>query len=465
MGSPLPLVGDRGNLSVLKEALLREGWGLAFGTDGVRGVANESLMPEDALRLGLAAARFFGGPILIGRDTRLSGRMLSAALASGAASGGAGVVDVGVLPTPGIAALAREHGAAAAVVVSASHNPYPDNGVKFFSSEGRKLPYSAERKLERLVGEPYTTRPTGGEIGTVSRLDRPTERYAELVLERLKPRAGGVKVLLDCAHGAAYEVAPLALRELGVELTVVGDEPSGININEGVGSTHVKKLDAAGHDVAFAFDGDADRVLAVDEKGNVVDGDGIVAILARDLKGRGALKGGVVATIMSNLGFFKAMEGLGIDYEVTPVGDRHVAETMARMGASLGGEQSGHVVLSEHATTGDGLVTVFAILDVMARSGKSLSELAEVMEHYPQALISVPVEDRVVANSGTVKEAVVKAEERLGREGRILLRPSGTESVVRVMVEHEEEAVCREVCEEVASVVASGSCSGSEMRT
>ena len=285
-----------------------------------------------------------------------------------------------------------------------------------------------------------------------------------MVLERLKPRAGGVKVLLDCAHGAAYEVAPLALRELGVELTVVGDEPSGININEGVGSTHVEKLDAAGHDVAFAFDGDADRVLAVDEKGNVVDGDGIVAILAREFEGRGALKGGVVVTVMSNLGFFKAMEGLGIDYEVTPVGDRHVAEAMARLGATLGGEQSGHVVLSEHATTGDGLVTAFAILDVMARSGKSLSELAEVMDHYPQALISVPVEDRAVASSGTVKEAVVKAEERLGREGRILLRPSGTESVVRVMVEHEDEAVCREVCEEVASVVASGSWSGSEVR-
>ena len=444
---------------------MREGRVIAFGTDGVRGVANETLMPEDALRLGLAAARLFGGPILVGRDTRLSGRMLSAALASGAASGGTEVVDVGVLPTPGIAALAREHGAAAAVVVSASHNPYPDNGIKFFSGEGRKLPSPVERELERLAGEAYPARPTGNEIGAMSRLDRPPERYAESILRRLRPRVEGVKVLLDCAHGAAYEVAPLVFGELGVELTVVGDEPSGININEGVGSTHVKKLDAAGHDVAFAFDGDADRVLAVDEKGNVVDGDGIVAILARDLKGRGALKGGVVVTVMSNLGFFKAMEGLGIDYEVTPVGDRHVAETMARLGATLGGEQSGHVVLSEHATTGDGLVTVFAILDVMARSGKSLSELAEVMEHYPQALISVPVEDRVVASSGTVKEAVVKAEERLGSEGRILLRPSGTESVVRVMVEHEEEAVCREVCEEVASVVASGSWSGSEVRT
>ena len=443
---------------------MREGRRIAFGTDGVRGVANETLMPEDALRLGLVAARLFGGPIVVGRDTRLSGRMLSAALASGVASGGTEVVDVGVLPTPGIAALAREHGAAAAVVVSASHNPYPDNGIKFFSGEGRKLPSSAERELERLVGEPYTARPTGNGIGAMSRLDRPPERYAESVLGRLRPRVEGLKVLLDCAHGAAYEVAPLAFERLGVDLTVVGDEPTGTNINEGVGSTHVEKLDAAGQDVAFAFDGDADRVLAVDEKGRVVDGDRIVAILARDLEERGALRGGVVVTVMSNLGFFKAMEGLEIDYEVTPVGDRHVAETMVRLRAALGGEQSGHVILSEHATTGDGLVTALAILDVMARSGKPLSELAEVMDHYPQALINVPVEDRAVASSGTVKEAVVKAEERLGGEGRILLRPSGTEPLVRVMVEHEDEMVCREVCEEVASVVASGSRSGSEVR-
>jgi phosphoglucosamine mutase len=443
---------------------LREGRGIAFGTDGVRGIANEGLMPEDALRLGLAAARLFGGPILIGRDTRLSGGMLSSSLASGAASGGAGVVDVGVLPTPGIAALAREHGAAAAVVVSASHNPYPDNGIKFFSGEGRKLPSSVERELQRLAGEPYPARPTGDAIGTISRLDRPAERYAESVLGRLRPRVPGVKVLLDCAHGAAYKVVPMAFGELGVELTIVGDEPTGTNINEGVGSMHVEKLDTAGHEVAFAFDGDADRVLAVDEKGRVVEGDRIVAILARDLEERGALKGGVVVTVMSNLGFFKAMEGLGINYEVTPVGDRHVAETMARLGVTLGGEQSGHVIFSEYATTGDGLVTALAVLDVMARSGKPLSELAEVMDRYPQVLINVPVEDRAVANSGTVKEAVMKAEDRLGEEGRILLRPSGTEPLVRVMVEHEDASVCREVCEEVASVVASRSRRGSGAR-
>lgn len=445
----------------VKEVVLGERRKIEFGTDGVRGIANEGLKPEDALSLGLAGALLFGGPILVGRDTRLSGRMLSTALAAGAASGGAEVVDVGVLPTPGVAALAKKHGAAAAIVVSASHNPYPDNGIKFFSGEGRKLPTATERDLERLAVEEGFARPVGDGIGKISRLNRPWERYAKSILERLRPRAEGVKVLLDCAHGAAYQAAPLAFEELGVELTVVGDEPTGTNINEGVGSTHVEKLDASGHDVAFAFDGDADRVLAVDERGRVVDGDRIIAILARDLKERSALAGGVVVTVMSNLGFFKAMEFMGIPYEVTPVGDRHVAEAMLRRGAALGGEQSGHVIVPEYATTGDGLVTALALLDVMVRSGKPLSELAEVMEVYPQTLINVPVAGSgsaaTVAGGKVVKEAVIKAECRLGEEGRILLRPSGTEPVVRVMVEHEDETVCREVCEEVAAVVSSSS--------
>lgn len=353
---------------------------IAFGTDGVRGIANEDLKPEDALSLGLAGARFFGGPILVGRDTRLSSRMLSTALAAGVASGGADVLDVGVLPTPGVAALAKERGAAAAVVVSASHNPYPDNGIKFFSGEGRKLPVATERELERLTGEENLARPVGGGVGLISRLDRPWERYVRSILELLRPRAEGAKVLLDCAHGAAYQAVPLAFEELGVELTVLGDEPTGTNINEGVGSMHVERLNATGYDVAFAFDGDADRVLAVDEKGSVVDGDRIIAILARDLEQRGVLLSGVVVTVMSNLGFFKAMDSLGIPYDVTPVGDRHVAEEMLRRGAALGGEQSGHVIVSEYATTGDGLVTALALLDVMARSGKPLSELAEVMD-------------------------------------------------------------------------------------
>ncbi|MDP8948204.1 MAG: phosphoglucosamine mutase, partial [Actinomycetota bacterium] len=264
--------------------------------------------------------------------------------------------------------------------------------------------------------------------------------------------------LLDCANGAAYRAAPLAFGELGVELSVVGDEPTGTNINEGRGSTHIEGLDASGQDVAFAFDGDADRLLAVDEKANVVDGDRIIAILARDLKERDALAGGVVVTVMSNLGFFKAMDSLGVHYEVTPVGDRYVAEAMVERGASLGGEQSGHVILSDYVMTGDGLVTALALLDVMARSGESLSELAGVMEVYPQKLINVTVADaasaKTVAASGTVERAVSEADGRLGEEGRILLRPSGTEPVVRVMVEHADRTVCEEVCEEVAAVVA-----------
>jgi phosphoglucosamine mutase len=446
----------------VKEVVLGERGRIEFGTDGVRGVANEGLKPEDALSLGLAGALHFGGPILIGRDTRISGRMLSTALAAGAASGGAEVVDAGVLPTPGVAALAKKHGAAAAIVVSASHNPYPDNGIKFFSGEGRKLPVATERELERLAAEEDLARPIGDGIGEMSRLDCPWEQYVGSILERLRPRAEGVKVLLDCAHGAAFQAAPLAFEELGVELVVVGDEPNGTNINEGVGSTHVERLDADGQDVAFAFDGDADRVLAVDEKGRVIDGDRIIAILSRDLKERSALSGGVVVTVMSNLGFFKAMESMGIPFEVTPVGDRHVAEAMLLRGVVLGGEQSGHVILSEYVTTGDGLVTALALLDVMARSGEPLSVLAEVMEAYPQTLINVPVaaSATTVAGGEVVKRAVVEAEARLGREGRILLRPSGTEPVVRVMVEHEDEMVCREVCEEVAAVVSSSSSEG-----
>ena len=432
---------------------------IAFGTDGVRGVANEGLKPEDALALGLAGARFFGGPLVMGRDTRLSSGMLSNALAAGGASGGARVLDLGVLPTPGVAALAGAFGASAAAVVSASHNPYADNGIKFLSGEGRKLPDAQERELQRLANEDAAPRPTGIGVGTVESIPDAAGLYVETILSRLRPRVEGIKVLLDCAHGAAYEAAPLAFGELGVELSLVGNEPTGTNINEGVGSTHVEELDARGHDVAFAFDGDADRVLAVDEEGRVVDGDKIVAILARDFLERAALTGGVVVTVMTNLGFFKAMEALGVPCEVTPVGDRHVAEAMLKRGATLGGEQSGHVIVSEYATTGDGLVTALALLDVMARSGKPLSELARVVEVYPQALINVPVEGLnsapVLAASEPVKEAVAKAQKRLDSEGRILLRPSGTEPVVRVMVEHEDEAVCREVCEEVAAVVAS----------
>ena len=427
---------------------------ITFGTDGVRGVANKGLLPEDALSLGLAVSRVFGGRILIGRDTRLSGEMLARALSAGAASGGANVVDLGILPTPGVAALAPKLGAMAAGVVSASHNPYPDNGIKFFSGEGRKLSPGKEREIEDLFGQDIT-RPTGDGIGKVETLGDAARLYAESVLERLRPSAEGVKVLLDCANGAAYEVAPLVFGEIGADLTLTGTEPTGTNINEGCGSTHVEELDAAGHDVAFAFDGDADRVLAVDEKGNVVDGDRIIAILARDLKERGALAGEVIVTVMSNFGFFKAMEAMEIPYGVTSVGDRHVAEEMGRTGASLGGEQSGHVILSEHATTGDGIVTALALLDVMVRSGRPLSELVGVMEVYPQTLINVRVEEpKAVATSQSVERAVSEAEKRLGDEGRVLLRPSGTEPVVRVMVEHTDETVCREVCEEISRAVA-----------
>jgi phosphoglucosamine mutase len=422
----------------------------------VRGVANKGLLPEDALSLGLAASHAFGGRILVGRDTRLSGEMLASALCAGAASGGADVVDLGVLPTPGVAALAPRLGATVAGVVSASHNPYPDNGIKFFSGEVRKLSPEKEREIEDLLGSDIT-RPTGSGIGRVEVLGDATRMYAEWVLQQLRPSAKGMEVLLDCANGAAYEVAPLVFGETGADLTLTGTDPTGTNINEGCGSTHIEELDASGHDVAFAFDGDADRVLALDERGNVVDGDRIIAILASDMKERGVLSGEVVVTVMSNLGFFKAMEAMEIPYEVTDVGDRHVAGAMGRLGASLGGEQSGHVILSEHVTTGDGIVTALALLDVMVRSGRPLSELAGAMEVYPQTLINVRVEEpgaaKAVAASEAVRLAVSEAEKRLGEEGRVLLRPSGTEPVVRVMVEHTDETVCREVCEEISRTV------------
>ena len=375
-------------------------------------------------------------------------------MAAGLSAGGARVVDLGVIPTPGVAALAPALGAAAAGVVSASHNPYPDNGIKFFSGEGRKLPMEQEREIEELTGTDVP-RPTGDGVGAVEVLGDAEDLYVREVLKRSSPNAAGLKVLLDCANGAAYRAAPEALTRLGVEVTAVGADPTGTNINEGCGSTHIAGLDASGHDVAFAFDGDADRVLAVDERGNVVDGDKILAILARDLKERGALGGGVVVTVMSNLGFFKAMDAMDVPYAVTLVGDRHVAEEMLRTGATLGGEQSGHIILSRRATTGDGLVTALALLDVMVRSEKRLSELAAVMDVYPQKLTNVAVDGsaKAVAALDAVESAVADAEKKLGNRGRILLRPSGTEPVVRVMVEHEDEAACREVCAEVARVV------------
>lgn len=430
---------------------------ISFGTDGARGVANERLLPEDAFSLGLVAARSFGGPIPVGRDTRRSGGMLSAALAAGGASGGAEVLDLGILPTPGVAMLAPMLGAATAAVVSASHNPFPDNGIKFFTGDGRKLSSEEERELERLMAEEGGERPVAEGVGGVEQLEGAAERYVGAALDRVSPDATGLRVLLDCANGAACSVAPMAFERVGASVDKVACEPDGTNINSGCGSTSVENLDASGNDVAFAFDGDGDRVLAVDEAGRVVDGDRIMAILARDLAERGKLAGPVVVTVMTNLGFFRAMDSLGIAYDVTPVGDRYVAEEMGRSGASLGGEQSGHVILSEHVSTGDGLVTALALLDVMVRSGKTLSELARVMEVYPQRLINVSVGSVALAEtlsaSETVERAISGARERLGEEGRILLRPSGTEALVRVMVEHADQRTCDGVCEEVARAV------------
>src|SRR6266516_618690 len=391
---------------------------LRFGTDGVRGVANRDLTPELVTALGRAAARVLGAdrPFVVGRDTRRSGPLLEAALVAGLCSEGADVERVGVLPTPGVAYLAQMFDAPAAVL-SASHNPYPDNGVKLFARGGRKIADAPEEEIEtelrRLVD-------AGAGDG---------------------PDGPGVGVVRDRGNGAAFEVAPWALRVRGAWVRVLHDEPDGMNINAGCGSTDPAELQqavvAAGADAGLAFDGDADRVIAVDERGNLVDGDQMLAIIALDLRDRGELRGdAVVATVMSNLGLRHALAEHGIEVVETPVGDRNVLTALEQRGLSLGGEQSGHVILADLATTGDGTLTGMLLLDVMARRGRPLSELAAVVEPLPQVLRSVQVGDGAgLDHDGAFRAELEAVEQQLGADGRVLVRPSGTEPVVRVMVE------------------------------
>jgi phosphoglucosamine mutase len=438
---------------------------LRFGTDGVRGVANAELTPELVLALGRAAARVLGeGPFLVGRDTRISGPLLQAALSAGLATEGADVVDLGVLPTPGVAWLSAADGRPAAMI-SASHNPFPDNGVKFFMAGGRKLSDETEDRLEaeldRLIAdpgaEPRRTGPTLGRLRAGDGMDRYVASLAESVGHR---GLGGMRVVVDCANGAAWETAPAVLRELGAEVTVLNDGPDGVNINDGCGSTHPQRLQgevvAQGAAVGLAFDGDADRVLAVDHTGALVDGDQIIAVCALDRQARGLLPGDtVVVTVMANLGFRHAMAAHGIAMIETDVGDRYVLEEMERGGWALGGEQSGHIIFADLATTGDGVLTGLQLLDVVARSGRPLAELATVMARLPQVLRSVPVAARVtrLEDSEEVTLTVKDVEATLGDRGRVLVRPSGTEAVVRVMVEavtlEEAEAACDILCDAV----------------
>ena len=443
--------------------------GRLFGTDGVRGRANDALTAELALDVAVAAAHVLGEAgefrghrpfAVVGRDPRASGEFLEAAVVAGLASAGVDVVRVGVAPTPGVAFLTGQQGADLGVMLSASHNPMPDNGIKIFARGGVKLDDAVEHAIEARLKEPWP-RPTGAGVGRVRDEPSLVEAYvAHLVSSVGTPVSlEGIKVVLDCANGAAYVAGPAAFEAQGAEVVRIHAEPDGLNINRDCGSTHMDSLRAAvvehGADLGIALDGDADRCLAVDGTGRVVDGDQILAILAVALREEGRLKNDtVVATVMSNLGLLQAMRRADITVEQTAVGDRYVLEAMKASGHTLGGEQSGHVIMSEHATTGDGVLTALHLASRMATSGRSLAELAGVMTRLPQVLVNVAGVDK--ARAGTDPEllaAVAEAEVGLGDAGRVLLRPSGTESLVRVMVEAETYDVADTVAQRLSAVV------------
>jgi len=443
-----------------------------FGTDGVRGLANSDLTVELALGLAQSAAVVLGKgrvadgrrasgrrPIaVIGRDPRISGEFLASAVASGLASSGVDVFDAGVIPTPGLAFLVGDFKADLGVMISASHNPAPDNGIKFFATGGTKLPDDVEDRIEAALHEPKLA-PTGGNVGHIRRFSDAEDRYLVHLLSTLPNRLDGVHVVIDCAHGAASGVSPQVFTDAGATVTVIGADPDGLNINDGVGSTHLDNLATAvlehGADVGIAHDGDADRCLAVDAAGNVVDGDQIMAILAVSMSERGVLTDNtLVATVMSNLGLRRAMAEHGIRMVETAVGDRYVLEALGEQGLSLGGEQSGHVIMTKYATTGDGILTGLHLVAEMARTGKSLAELARVMTVYPQVLVNVRgVDHHALRDDVTIADAVTVAETALGDTGRVLLRPSGTEPMVRVMVEAEHQDTAQRIAQELADVV------------
>ncbi|NYJ02667.1 phosphoglucosamine mutase [Nocardioides thalensis] len=439
-----------------------------FGTDGVRGLANGKLTAELALDLGVAAARVLveheeygeGRPrplAVVGRDTRISGQFLEHAVVAGLASAGVDVLRLRVLPTPGVAYFTDALGADVGVVISASHNPMPDNGIKFLARGGVKLDDALEREIEEHVGQEWD-RPTGGSVGRVTPYGPTSEEYAAHLVSTIEKPLHGLKVVLDCAHGAASEVGPKALADAGATVIAIGADPDGLNINDGYGSTHLEQLQAAVRehdaDAGFAVDGDADRCLAVDHTGEVVDGDQIMAVLALAMHETGHLVDGtLVATVMSNLGLLRAMADAGVTVRQTAVGDRYVLDDMRAGGYTLGGEQSGHVILREHATTGDGLLTALHVMQRMVVTGKSLRELAGVMTRFPQVLVNVPGVDKDRCDDPALLAAVAEAEADLGDTGRILLRPSGTEPVVRVMVEAATADKAQGVADDLADVV------------
>jgi phosphoglucosamine mutase len=443
-----------------------------FGTDGVRGLANGPLTADLALTLAQATAVVLGQgrtaearraagkrlTAVVARDPRISGEFLAAAVAAGLASSGVDVLEAGVLPTPAAAYLIADTDADFGVMVSASHNPAPDNGIKIFARGGVKLPDIVEQRIEAAMAAPKL-QPTGAAVGRIRRFADAEDRYVVHLLASLPHRLDGIHVVLDCAHGAAAGVSPETFRDAGARVTVIGADPDGLNINDGVGSTHLDLLAEhvvrVGADVGIAHDGDADRCLAVDASGRIVDGDQIMAILAVSMKERGHLAHDtLVATVMSNLGLHRAMADHGIRLEQTRVGDRYVLERMDEGGFALGGEQSGHVIMSEYATTGDGLLTGLHLVAEMARQGKTLAELASIMTVYPQVLVNVRGVDRSRADTDEgVLEAVREVEAELGDTGRVLLRASGTEPLVRVMVEASDQDTAEAAAARRADVV------------
>ncbi|MEC2074792.1 phosphoglucosamine mutase [Metabacillus fastidiosus] len=440
--------------------------GKYFGTDGVRGVANSELTPELAFKIGR-----FGGYVLtknkekpkviIGRDTRISGHMLEGALVAGLLSIGAEVMRLGVISTPGVAYLTKALGAEAGVMISASHNPVQDNGIKFFGPDGFKLSDEEELEIEQLMDKEQDElpRPVGADIGQVNDYFEGGQKYLQFLKQTVDEEFTGIHVALDCAHGATSSLATHLFADLDADVSTMGTSPNGLNINDGVGSTHPEALAAflreKGADVGLAFDGDGDRLIAVDEKGTVVDGDQIMYICAKYFKEVGRLNDDtVVSTVMSNLGFYKALEVQQIKSIPTAVGDRYVVEEMKKNNYNLGGEQSGHIIFLDYNTTGDGLLTALQIVNIMKVTGKTLSELAGEMKKYPQLLINVKVTDKnKVSENEKVKAVIEEVEKEMGGNGRILVRPSGTEPLVRVMAEAPTEEECRTYVDRIVAVV------------
>ncbi|MDU2065074.1 MAG: phosphoglucosamine mutase [Sporomusaceae bacterium] len=440
--------------------------GKLFGTDGVRGLANEQLTPELAFDLGRAATYYFGKHgekqpvILIGRDTRISGQMLESALAAGICSAGGKALLAGVIPTPAIAFLTKQIGAQAGVVISASHNPYPDNGIKFFAGTGFKLPDAVENELEELIFDLGSLeRPIANGVGTIEYRHNLIEDYIAHALTTIDVSLAGLHVVLDCANGAAFEVSPRILTLAGAKVTVLHNEPNGININDHCGSTHLQSLQEAVRmqraDVGIAHDGDADRCLAVDERGEIIDGDHMMVICANMFHQAGRLQQDtLVTTVMSNIGLHQAMKRSGIAIEITPVGDRYVLERMLEKGFNFGGEQSGHIIFSDYATTGDGMITALQLLAAKVKAKKPFSELSASMTTFPQLLVNV----RVASKDGweenkAIAAAITAGEELLGDSGRILVRPSGTEPLIRVMAEGPTMVKLEKIVTEIAAVV------------